>query len=782
MFRIHSWPSTWCQKYSNMAQGLRRIDPLIFDKHIADNWSKFKKRMAHILQRWTIRQNEEGASIYSAKFSRSRRSGKIWGFHIHWGRGQRRSRCITAKLCWTLLAHKKYNNGQTRFQHHQSKDWWVHSVLCFHTKNTCKKMRLWNFKWRANSRPHRLWDWKWQCAETTAPWKKTTLDSAVNICLLHEQSEKSTKELKHEAEVCAIQDRCVNCNRYHAPDKFKCFAFNKQCNSCGKWNHFAKCCRSAPSPKTAPQSQSRDYHPRRTTAQFRGSKSNRVNELNTTLNAPEDTFYCETVDDVSQRGEIFTTLHLKHRSGQLKLKVDTGAKCNVISAQQLHLIVPAAHINTNEKVNLIAYGGQTINTEGTTILDCEQGQLKFHVVDRSVRPLLGLQDTIAMGLIQLGPHVHAVANQEPEVQEFSDLFDTTALGKLPVVYHMRLDESVAPNVCAPRKVPIAMKEKVMAELERMTKLGVIAPETEATEWVYAMVAAKKKDGSVRICIDPVHLNKALLRPHHPLKTIEQVIADMPGAKVFSILDAKCGFWQIPLDEASSKLTTFMTPSGRYRFLRMPYGISTGSEVFQRTMEHLFDRQPCKIVVDDILVWGCTLQQHDERLKQVLHKIRASNMKLNPDKCKFRITSVSYVGHLLTADGIKPDPDKTAAVRQMPKPEDKQALQRFLGMTNYLSKFIPHYSDVTGPLRELLKQDAEWSWRELQDSAFQKLKDAVSSPPVLQYFDVTKPVVLSADASQHGLGAVCLQQGAPVAFASRALTPTESRYAQIENKC
>ncbi len=256
---------------------------------------------------------------------------------------------------------------------------------------------------------------------------------------------------------------------------------------------------------------------------------------------------------------------------------------------------------------------------------------------------------------------------------------------------------------------------------------------------------------------------------------------MPGAKVFSILDAKCGFWQIPLDEAPSKLTTFMMPSGRYRFLRMPYGISTSSEVFQRTMEHLFDRQPCQIVVDDILVWGCTLQQHDERLKQVLHKIRASNMKLNPDKCKFRVTSVSYVGHLLTADGIKPDPDKTAAVRQMPKPEDKQALQRFLGMTNYLSKFIPHYSDVTGPLRELLKQDAEWSWRELQDSAFQKLKDAVSSPPVLQYFDVTKPVVLSADASQHGLGAVCLQQGAPVAFASRALTPTKSLYAQIEKE-
>lgn len=167
--------------------------------------------------------------------------------------------------------------------------------------------------------------------------------------------------------------------------------------------------------------------------------------------------------------------------------------------------------------------------------------------------------------------------------------------------------------------------------------------------------------------------------------------------------------------------------------KIPYGISTGSEVFQQSMEQLFDAQPCQIVVDDILVCGCTLQEHDEQLKQVLHKIRGCNMKLNPDKCKFRVTSVSYVGHLMTANGIK----------------------RFLGRTNYLSKFIPHYSEVTGPLRELLKQDVEWSWHELQDVAFQKLKDAVSSPPVLQYFDVTKPVVLSVDASQHGLGPLLL---------------------------
>ncbi len=155
------------------------------------------------------------------------------------------------------------------------------------------------------------------------------------------------------------------------------------------------------------------------------------------------------------------------------------------------------------------------------------------------------------------------------MSDYEDLFCTDSVGKLPVMYHMRLDESVCPTVCAPRRIPLAMKDKVFQELERMTRLGIISPVE-----VSAMAAAIKKDGTVCICIYPVHLNKALLRPHHPLKTVEQVIADMPQAKVFSILDAKCGFWQIPLDEESSKLTTFMTPFGRYKFLQMPYGIST----------------------------------------------------------------------------------------------------------------------------------------------------------------------------------------------------------------
>ena len=131
--------------------------------------------------------------------------------------------------------------------------------------------------------------------------------------------------------------------------------------------------------------------------------------------------------------------------------------------------------------------------------------------------------------------------------------------------------------------------------------------------------------------------------------------------------------------------------------------------------------------------------------------------------------------------IKPDPAKTAAIRLIPPPEDKRNLQRFLGMTNYLAKFIPDYSEATAPLRELLRQDVDWCWLELHTAAFTKLKELIAGPPVLRYFDVHQPVVLSADALQHGLGAVCLQNDRPVAFASRALTEAESRYAQIEKE-
>lgn len=229
------------------------------------------------------------------------------------------------------------------------------------------------------------------------------------------------------------------------------------------------------------------------------------------------------------------------------------------------------------------------NAKLTLNFECEK--IQFYVVDHDVKPLLSLSDSFRLGLVRLGPEAHAVQHGAPEQTDYIDLFDCRTVGKLPVVYHMWLDDSVHPTVCTPRSVPLTMKEKVVKELEQMEGLDVIMPKEEATEWVSAMVEEKKKDGTVRIGVDPVHLNKALLRPHHPMRTVEQVIP---------VFDAKCGFWQL----------TFMTPVGRYRFLYIPYRISTGIAVFQRCMEQLFTGQPCQIIVDNFLLWVWIVREHD----------------------------------------------------------------------------------------------------------------------------------------------------------------------------
>ena len=213
---------------------------------------------------------------------------------------------------------------------------------------------------------------------------------------------------------------------------------------------------------------------------------------------------------------------------------------------------------------------------------------------------------------------------------------------------------------------------------------------------------------------------------------------------------------------------------------MPFGINT-AEVFQRTMEQLFTGYPCEIIVDDILVWGCDIAEHDYNLEKVLQRAKEVNLKLSTKKCKFRLESVSYVGHQFTKDGLKPDEDKIKAIKEMPVPDGPKALQRFLGMVNYLHKFIDNFSEKTALLRQLLNKDTKWSWDVHYQVAFKKLKKEISNPPVLKFFNPARQVVLSVDASQSGLGAVCLQDGSPVAYASRVMTETESRYAQIEKE-
>ena len=226
----------------------------------------------------------------------------------------------------------------------------------------------------------------------------------------------------------------------------------------------------------------------------------------------------------------------------------------------------------------------------------------------------------------------------------------------------------------------------------MEKLKVIERVYEPTEWVNSMVTVVKPNGKLRICIDPRNLNKAIKREHYPMKTIEEIASRMPNATTFPVLDASSGFWQVKLDDPSSKLCTFNTPFGRYKFNRLPFGISSAQDVFQAVTSEMFeDIEGVEVIVDDILVWGSTVEEHDARLERVLERTQERNLKLNKDKSQIRLKEISYIGHILSQDGIKPDPRKVQAIMKLEIPENKEELQRFLGMTTYLSKFIPNYS-------------------------------------------------------------------------------------------
>lgn len=364
--------------------------------------------------------------------------------------------------------------------------------------------------------------------------------------------------------------------------------------------------------------------------------------------------------------------------------------------------------------------------------------------------------------------------------EYEDVFK--GLGCIAKNYKIHLKDDVKPVIHAPRKVPVSLREKLHQELQRCEKMGVIEKISEPTEWVNSLVLVPKANGTVRICIDPKDLNQAIKRQQYPLPTIADIRTRLTGATVFSVLDAASGFWQIELDDESAKLCTFNSPFGRYCFRRLPFGVTIGSEAFQQKVSEIFEGlEGVEIYIDDILVWGKDEREHDERLEKVLQRCREANLKLNKEKARIAVDEVTYVGHRISKEGTLPDEKKVKAIMEMPKPQNKKDIERFLGLVQYVGKFIPNLSDITSPIRHLMKQETEWQWSDEQDKAVETIKKLITSAPTLKHYDPQKELTISADASKDGIGAVLLQEGSPIEYAARSMTEAETRYAQIEKE-
>ena len=486
--------------------------------------------------------------------------------------------------------------------------------------------------------------------------------------------------------------------------------------------------------------------------------------------------------DIDLASDDFTVcFHVKGKA--LKFHIDTAAQCNVISLDTVnelglaHAILPS-HTLINGIHNTVKQAFGEIH------LPCmyrqRQHKLCFQILDSSnTVNLLGCLDATKLKLIA---RINTVNSEDHNLLKLIDDFKDVIgddIGCLPEEQEITIDESVSPVINPPRPLPAAIRDQTKRGLDILERKNIIAKIDKPTRWVSNMVAVRKKNGRVRICLDPTHLNKAIMRPHHPMNTLDDIATRLYGSKHFSTLDANSGYFQIKLTPESSLVTTFTTPFGRYRYLRMPMGTRCSAEIFQREMvKHFSNLEGVEIVVDDILVHGRTQEEHHERLKKVLEKARSIGLKLNKDKSHFGLNEVNYVGHKLTGEGLRPSEERIKAITNMKEPRNVEELNTILGMIAYVGKFIPNLSHLTGPLRDLRK---EWKWTETEAQCLKEVKKILTSKPLLQYYDVNKPVLISVDASMRGLGAALLQGNGVVAYASRALTPAEERYAQIEKE-
>jgi hypothetical protein len=406
--------------------------------------------------------------------------------------------------------------------------------------------------------------------------------------------------------------------------------------------------------------------------------------------------------------------------------------------------------------------------------------------------------TCAANTITGSPNGYLPLTKDSILDKYADNFK--GLGKLGNPVCFELDTSITPIHAPVHRIPVSKRDKVKQKLDEMVAAGKLSKVDSPTNWCSNMTVVEKPKPNggtkLRICLDPSQtVNRAIIVPKYTIPVLQEILPSLSSKqhKCFTIMDAADGFTQVPIDEDSSMTTAMHTPWGCYRWLRLAYGISSAPEEFQkRVHEALEGLSGVANIADDMLIYGLgntpkeAEEDHDKNLVALMERCKKICLKLNPTKIQFKLKEINFMGHIITADGIRPDPSKVKAVLDMPQPTDKLAVQRFIGMVTYLNSFCPSLASVIRPLHDLTKPDMQFIWSSIHEEAFKLAKNLIASAPCLTYFNVDNCVTLQVDASETGLGGALLQpdkQGKlqPVAFCSSTMRPNEVNWAQIEKE-
>lgn len=630
----------------------------------------------------------------------------------------------------------------------------------------------------------------------------------IDICKSYELSVNHQQLLNAEIDAIKINKKsnknvpaefqCKKCGYSHK--KSKCPAYGKRCMKCSQFNHFSSMCQS------------------KFNNSSKSSQSNNQSNNNATINQPSPMVreVSANEDNVSHDNEnagtfkIFEPIVFKIRNVDninftrswiqavlvenviVDFKLDSGADISIIPINIINEILkltPNIKNNINHSpVVLYAYGNHKIPTKGLIKLKCkvnnETAFINFVIVEGSCfKPILSLAACLELNLI-LRVHELNLVQYPKDKKEFlkknKQYFE--GCGKIPGFQKIHLRENSIAKINYKKRVPIALQERLKITLNDLVVNKIIVEVNHPTEWVNNMMIVEKPNGDLRICLDPKPLNECIQREHYIIPTTEDILSRIAEKTVFSVIDLKNGFWQLQLDNDSSNLTTFSTPFGRYKFLRLPFGLNCAPELFQKKMVEIFgDIMGVEIYFDDLIISGHDEAEHDRALNEVLKRANKYNVKFNPEKLQYKSDCVKFMGHQITKEGINPDPKHVQAINHMPVPKNKQELLRFLGIAKFLCKFIPNLTAISFNLRELTKPKTEWQWSQIHKKEYGHIKDLISSAPILKPFNPNTATVIQTDASQHGLGCVLIQSGHPISYASRSLTKSEINYSQIEKE-
>ena len=570
------------------------------------------------------------------------------------------------------------------------------------------------------------------------------------------------------------EKRCYRCdNLGHLSTDEKCPARGKKCNKCQLTGHFAKCC-----------------------------KSKRKNNDQKPVGGKDTAHLVETEDEFAFVVSGKTQPELALNVGgvpNIKFIIDSGASCNVID-RELWETLKASKVKCESRKGqkkLFAYGStEPLKVAGSFTACIQLGQqthnAEFIVIEGKGQALLGRDTAMQLGILKITDPDSLSANVVEEENTGDMLFKTyeqcfQGIGKLKdFQLEIPIDVTITPVAQQPRRIPLSQRAKLAEKLEELEKLDIIEKAEGPTPWVSPVVIVPKKNNDIRLCVDMRQANEAVIRERHPIPTVDEVLQELNQGTVFSKLDVKWAFHQIELKEESRGITTFATHQGLYRYKRLMFGISCAPEMYQRVIQQfLQDCEGAQNLYDDIVVHGATKEEHDERLKVVLQKIQDKGLTLNKEKCKFHMSELEFMGHLLSARGIGPTKAKVEAVTNARRPETVSEVRSFLGLVNYCGKFIPDLATVADPLRKLTRQNEPFVWTNEQEHSFTELKKRLTNAETLGYFNLEAKTAIIADASPVGLGAVLVQtqngESRVICYASRSLSDVERRYSQTEKE-